>query len=143
MTFESCPRSHLTRLARSPLKPEAHVRGICSASLGVTTNLASFPDLRENLPTQRYLVANVVEVLRSLMVQLRELQLPLSCQAASPFQPMLKEMEDFLAKSPAPRATLLTDAFAQRLIVVAKQVILAARRDLSVPILPPVDQKPG
>jgi hypothetical protein len=88
-------------------------------------------------------VANVVEVLRSLMVQLGELQLPLSCQAAGPFQPMLKEMESFLATSPTPRATLLTDAFAQRLIVVAKQVILAARRDLSTPILAPIERKPG
>ncbi len=80
-----------------------YLLGICSASLAGTTDLAAFPDLRENLPTQRYLVANVVEVLRSLMVQLHELQLPLSCQAANPFQPMLKEMGDFLAKSPTPQ----------------------------------------
>ena len=40
-------------------------------------------------------------------------------------------------------AVYLNDAFAQRLIVVAKQVILAARRDLSKPILHPSQDKPG
>ncbi len=110
-----------------------YLRGICSASLAQTTSLAAFPDLRENVPSQRYLVVNVVEVLRSLLVQLQELQLPLSCRAAEPFQPMLKEMEDFLANCPTPRTTYLNDAFAQRLIVAAKQVILAARRDLGTP----------
>ena len=88
-------------------------------------------------------MVNVVEVLRSLLVQLQELQLPLSCQTAAPFQPMLKEMEGFLATSPAPRTVRLNDAFAEQLIVVAKQVILAARRDLSVPILSPSAEKPA
>ena len=78
-------------------------------------------------------MVNVVEVLRSLLVQLRELELPLCCQAAAPLPPMLKEMEDFLSKSPSPRTARLNDPFAQRLVVVAKQVILAARRDLSMP----------
>ena len=35
--------------------------------------------------------------------------------------------------SPAPQTAYLNDGFAQRLIVVAKQVILAARRDLALP----------
>ncbi len=120
-----------------------YLRGICSASLAETISLDAFPDLQENVPPQRYAVANVVEVLRSLVVQLGELQLPLSCQAARPFQPMLKEMEEFLARSPSPRTSCLNDAFAQRLIVAAKQVILAARKDLSVPILFPIEPKPG
>ena len=119
-----------------------YLRGICSASLAETISLDAFPDLRENVPPQRYAVANVVEVLRS-PVQLGELQLPLSCQAARPFQPMLKEMEEFLAQSPSPRTSCLNDAFAQRLIVAAKQVILAARKDLSVPILFPIERKPS
>ena len=119
-----------------------YLRGICSASLTPTGTLAAFPDLSENVPSQRYLVANVVQVLRSLLVQLQELQLPLSSQAAAPFHPMLREMEEFLAKSPAPRAAFLNDPFAQRLIVVAKQVILAARRDLSTPIVSPAKPKP-
>ena len=119
-----------------------YLRGICSASLAPTASLAMFPDLSENVPCHRYLVANVVQVLRSLLVQLQELQLPLSCQAAAPFHPMLKEMEEYLAHSPATRAAYLNDAFAQRLIVVAKQVILAARRDLSTPIAPPSETKP-
>jgi len=120
-----------------------YLRGICSISLAQTENLAAFPDLMENLPAQRYLVVNVVEVLRSLLVQLQELQLPLSSQAAGPFHPMLTQMENFLSKSSTPRTASLNDAFAQRLIVVAKQVILAARRDLSKPILSPIEGKPG
>ncbi len=120
-----------------------YLRGICSISLTQAADLAAFPDLMENLPGQRYLVVNVVEVLRSLLVQLGELYLPASREAARPLIPMLKEMETFLSQSQNPRAAYLNDAFAQRLIVVAKQVILAARRDLSVPILSPVEGKQG
>ena len=120
-----------------------YLRGICSASLAPAASLAAFPELRQNVPRERYLVVNVVEVLRSLLVQLEELQLPFSCQAATPFQPMLREMEEFLAKSPTPRSTYLNDAFAERLIVAAKQVILAARRDLATPILHPSEGQPG
>ncbi len=118
-----------------------YLRGICSATLAETIGLDKFPDVKENLPPRRYAVANVVEVLRSLLVQLGELQLPLSSQAARPFQPMLTEMEEFLAQSASPRTSYLNDAFAQRLIVVAKQVILAARRDLSMPILAPIGKQ--
>ena len=122
-----------------------YLRGICSISVEETIDLATFPDLAENLPMRRYLVVNVVQVLRSLLVQLQELQIPLSCRAAEPFRPMLKEMEDYLSKSPTPRTACLNDAFAQRLVVVAKQVILAARRDLSGPFShhePPVPAPP-
>ena len=120
-----------------------YLRGICSTSLSQTASLAGLPDLLENLPVRRYLVVNVVEVLGSLLVQLGELNLPESRQAARPFHVMLKEMEEFLSQSPNPSATYLNDAFAQRLIVAAKQVILAARRDLSKPILRPSQDKPG
>ena len=120
-----------------------YLRGICSASLAQTTSLNPFPDLRDNVPSRRYLVVNVVEVLRSLLVQLQELQLPLLREAAEPFRPMLKEMEDYLSVSATPRTTLLNDGFAQRLIVVAKQVILAARRDLSGPFSHLSPRPPG
>jgi hypothetical protein len=110
-----------------------YLRSICSASLTVNADLASYPDLAENLPGRRYLVVNVVKVLKSLLAQLDELKLPQSCQAAESLHPMLQEMEDFLARSPAPGAVFLNDGFAQRLIVVAKQVILAARQDLCQP----------
>ncbi len=120
-----------------------YLRGISSASLAETISLDAFPDLQDNVPPRRYAVANVVEVLRSLVVQLGELQLPLSSQAARAYHPMLKEMEAFLATSPSPRTAYLTDVFAQRLVVVAKQVILAARKDLSVPFLTPIERKPA
>ena len=94
-----------------------YLRGICSTSLAQTASLAGLPDLLENLPARRYLVVNVVEVLGSLLVQLGELNLPESRQAARPFYPMLQEMEDFLSRSPNPRSAYLHDAFAQRLIV--------------------------
>jgi hypothetical protein len=110
-----------------------YLRGICSASLSPTLDLSGYPDLSENLPERRYLVVNVVQVLRSLLVQLDELKLPQCCQAAEPLRPMHKEMEDYLSKSPTPQTTFLNDGFAQRLIMIAKQVILAARRDLSTP----------
>ena len=102
-----------------------YLRGICSASLAQTTSLAAFPGLLENVPARRYLVVNVVKVLRSLLAQFEELQLPLSGKAAAPFGPMLKEMEDYLSTSKTPGATLLNDLFAERLIAVARQVILA------------------
>jgi hypothetical protein len=119
-----------------------YLRGICSVSLTPTASLKEFPDLRENVPTQRYLVANVVEVLRSLLVQVQQMNLPASQVAAQGLIPMLKEMEEFLGLSESSRAVFLDDAFAQRLVVLAKQVILAARHDLSGTVLLPTTHEP-
>jgi hypothetical protein len=42
-----------------------------------------------------------------------------------------------MSQSPGPQTVYLNDPFAQRLIMVAKQDILAGRRDLSAPIPSP------
>lgn len=110
-----------------------YLRGICSVSLKPTTDLAVYSDLVENIPGRRYLVVNVVKVLRSLLVQLDELKLPQSCRAAEPFRPMLMEMEEYLLAADSPGVVFLNDGFAHRLVTTAKQVILAARQDLSTP----------
>ncbi len=73
------------------------LRGICTVSLMQTTSLAAFPNLMANLPAQRYSVLRVVEGLKAVLIQLQEMELQQSLQAAEPFRPMLKEMEDYLA----------------------------------------------
>ncbi len=46
------------------------LRGLATVSVIQTTSLAAFPELMENLSAQRYSVLNVVNVLKSLLVQL-------------------------------------------------------------------------
>ena len=106
------------------------LRGISTASVMQTTSLAAFPALLENLAVQRYSVARVVEAIKALLIQLDEMNLSQSLQVAEAFRLMLPEMENFLAKIDAPRTAHLTDTFAQRLVVIAKHVVMAVRSEL-------------
>jgi hypothetical protein len=106
------------------------LRGICTASLMQTTSLVAFPNLMENLPAQRYSVVRVVEALKAVLVQLQEMKLVESLQAAEPFRPMIQEMEGYLAGVKTPRLARLTDQFAERLVAVSKQVTSVIRTEL-------------
>jgi hypothetical protein len=108
------------------------LRGIATVSIMQTTSLVAFPNLMENLPGQRYAVMKVVNVLKSLLVQLQELGLEQSLRVAEPFRPMLKEMEEYLARAPKPQLAYLTDPFAERLAVLAKQLGSAVRTELGM-----------
>ena len=107
------------------------LRGICSVSLMQTTSLVAFPNLLGNLPGQRYSVQRVVEVLKSLLIQLEEMDLKASLEIAEHYRPMLKDMEEYLAKNPNPETAFLLDHFADRLVEIAKHITIALKQDLS------------
>jgi hypothetical protein len=107
------------------------LRGVCTVSLMQTTSLAAFPNLMENLPLQRYSVLHIVEAIKSLLVLLQEMKLEQSRRAAAGFQPMLKEMQTFLAGRKTPEGAYLHDPFAEQLVLLSKQVASAVRRELS------------
>ncbi len=108
------------------------LRGLSTVSVMQTTSLAAFPGLLENLSTQRYSVLHVVNVLKSLLVQLEELGLAQSLRVAEAFRPMLKQMEDYLAGQAKPQLARLTDPFAERLLALSKQLGSAVRSELGL-----------
>jgi hypothetical protein len=114
------------------------LRGLATVSVIQTTSLAAFPGLMENLPWQRYSVLGVVNVIKSLLVQLEAMGLEQSLRTAEAFRPMLAEMEDFLARQPKPQLARLTDPFAERLVALSKVVGSAVRSELGTagPALP-------
>ena len=97
------------------------LRGLATVSVIQTTSLAAFPELMENLSAQRYSVLNVVNVLKSLLVQLEEMGLEQSLRAAEPFRAMLAEMEGLLARQQKPEHAHLTDPFAERMVALGKE----------------------
>ena len=106
------------------------LRGVCPVSLMQTTGLAEMPNMAENVPPHRYSAMHVAEALRSLAVLLGEMGLANSARAAAPFAPMLKEIDEYLARVPSPQEAILNDPFADRLVAIAKQLALAVRREL-------------
>jgi hypothetical protein len=108
-----------------------YLRGTSSVSILLGTSLVAFPHLMENLPATRYSVMKVVEVLRSLLIQLQELGLSQSLAAAEGFRPMLADMEAYVKQTPSPEAAILQDHFANKLALLAKQVSLAVKQELA------------
>ena len=108
------------------------LRGIATVSVIQTTSLAAFPHLMDNLSVRRYSLVQVVNVLKSLLVQLEEMGLTQSLATTEPLRPMLKEMEDYLAREPKPELARLNDPFAERLVALSKQLGSAVRNELAV-----------
>src|SRR5208337_3986988 len=96
------------------------LRGLATVSVIQTTSLVAFPGLMDNLSARRYSVLGVVNVVKSLLVQLEELGLEQSLREAAAFRPMLAEMEDYLSRQAKPQLAHLTDEFAERLVVLSK-----------------------
>jgi len=108
-----------------------YLRGIGSTSLVLTSSLTAFPELTENLPAKRFTATKVVAVLKSLLIQLEEMQLQQALAAAAEFRPMLAQIEAYIGQNPgAPEPIVLQDGFANRLVGLAKQVSLALKREL-------------
>ena len=107
-----------------------YLRGTSSVSILLGTSLVAFPHLMENLPGNRYSVMKVVEVLRSLVIQLQELGLTRALAAAEPLRPMLAEMEAYISQTPTPEGAILQDHFANKLADLAKQVSLVVKQEL-------------
>ena len=118
------------------------LRGISTVSVMQTTSLAAWPSLLENLPTRRYSALRVVEAIKALLIQLEEMNLGRSLQVAEAFRLMLPEMENLLAQVKPPQTACLNDAFAQRLAVIAKHVVMAVRSELGT-AAPPSPLPPG
>ncbi len=108
-----------------------YLRGIASVSIMQATSLAEFPAILDNQPESRFRVANVVNIIRALLIQLETLGLTESRAAAAPLEPLLKEMETALAGSPYPQTVTLRDHFAEKLIAHAKNVSLAVKEEAS------------
>lgn len=117
------------------------LRGLATVSVIQTTSLAAFPNLMDNLSARRYSVMQVVNVIKSLLVQLEEMGLAQSLRVADAFRPMLAEMEQYLARQPKPELAHLTDEFAERLVVLSKQLGSAVRGELAAS--PAVSSPPG
>ena len=114
-----------------------YLRGICTVSLMQTTSLAAFPNLLENLPPHRYSVVRVVEAARSVLLLLEEMKLEQSLRAAADLRAMLQQMETFLAGQRNHAGTYLLDPFAERLIILSKNLALAVRQELAATSLHP------
>ena len=108
-----------------------YLRGISTASIVLSTKLVAFPDLKENLPAQRFAASKVIEVLKSLLIQLDEMRLPQTLAAAAEYRPMLAQIEAFTSQSPIPGSVVLQDSFANKLVSVAKQVSLVLKHELA------------
>jgi hypothetical protein len=108
-----------------------YLRGISSVSIMQTGSLAAFPNLLENLPPTRYSVKHTVEVIRSLLVQLEEMQLKKSLETAEHFRPMLQQMEEYLSQTPNPDTAFLQDHFADRLVAITKAVAMVVKPELA------------
>ena len=106
------------------------LRGICSVSLMQTTSLVAFPNLIGNLPAQRYSVQRVVEVLKSVLIQLEEMDLKASLEIAEHYRPMLNEMDNYLGQTTNPETAFLLDHFADRLVEISKHLGVALKQDL-------------
>ena len=108
-----------------------YLRGISSTSLTLTTGLVAFPELAENLPAERFAAPKVVAVLKSLLIQLEEMQLQRTLAAAAEFRPMLAQVEAYIGQNPTiPEPIVLQDGFANRLVSLAKQVSLTLKQEL-------------
>lgn len=107
-----------------------YLRGISTATVAVTTNLDAYPDLAANLPAHRSEATKVIAVLRSLLIQLEEMDLQQSLAAATEFRRMIAQMETYISQNRAPAPIVLQDGFANKLAGVAKQVSLVLKEEL-------------
>ena len=107
-----------------------YLAGIATHQIIPWTGLSEFPALAANQPGLRFEVPRVVEMLQGLLSDLESLKLAAALEAAEPFRPMLKEMEDFLNADPKPTDTTLNDHFADKLVQIAGKVGEAIRKDL-------------
>lgn len=108
-----------------------YLRGISSVSILPATSMVAFPNLTENMPAGRFAVMHVVEVFKSVQLQLEELQLPRSLAAAKELQPMLAEMEAYLATVPSPQGITLLDHFAEKIVGHTKDLVVAVKEETS------------
>ncbi|MDA0285578.1 MAG: hypothetical protein O3B13_11255 [Planctomycetota bacterium] len=110
-----------------------YLNGIGTVSILLGTSMVAFPNLTMNLPGHRYPVKTVVETLRSLFAQLKDLGLEKSLATAEPALAMLQEMEQHMSKVPPERHLdiKLQDRFADRLTGIARQVSLVVRQETS------------
>jgi hypothetical protein len=108
------------------------LRGISTASVMQTASLAGAANLVNNMSPRRYSVVNVVNALKSLLVQLNEMGLPQSLKVAEPLRPMLAQMEVYLSAQPNPHNATVTDPFADRLVAIAVQVAISVRTELGM-----------
>ncbi len=108
-----------------------YLRGIATISIMQAGSLAAFPQLMDNQPDARYRVANVVNVIRAILMQLESLGLKDSRAAAEALLPMLGEMEQALASTPQPQSMTLRDHFADKLVAHARNISLAVKEETS------------
>ncbi|OHB80460.1 MAG: hypothetical protein A2W31_16735 [Planctomycetes bacterium RBG_16_64_10] len=114
-----------------------YVRSIHSASILLGTSLVAFPHLMENLPGNRCSVERIIEVLRSLLIQLDEMGFTRTLAEAAAFRPMLARMEAYVSQTRDPAGTILQDHFADDLVDIAKRVTAVLKQELAAPTASP------
>ena len=109
------------------------LNGIGTISILLGTSMVAFPNLTMNLPAARYPVRKVIEVIKSIFLQLEELDLQQSLKSAEPLRPMLDEMENFMASVPeqSQMGITLQDPFADQIVALAKNLAFAIRAETS------------
>lgn len=110
-----------------------YLRGLSSKSLTVPAELSAFHNLSENVPSRRYAVRHVVDVLGSVLARLEQMELVKPLAAAAELRGMLPQMQDYLGKLSKPDIAVLQDPFAERLVAVCKQVVAAVEAELLAP----------
>jgi hypothetical protein len=113
-----------------------YLRGVTSSSIKLTANLASFPELMENVPAQRFDATKVMAVIRSPLIQLEEMGLRETRSAADALAPMLTQVETYINENPTSSSIVLQDGFANKLVSVAKQTSLVLKQELASRVWP-------
>lgn len=105
------------------------LRGISSVSVMPNDELVAFPRLVGNLAPNRYAVINVVETLRSVFIQLDELDLTKTRDEARQLEPLLQQMEEYLAQNEDPTKAFMNDGFADKLVFFINELHLCLKTE--------------
>ena len=92
--------------------------------------LEEFPNLRDNLPINRYSVMRVVESVKRLSALLEENGFTGTLAEMDEIREGLKEMEEFLGMNPSPDS-FLRDPFADNLVANARKVEEKFREEMA------------
>lgn len=85
------------------------------------TDLAEYPNLKANMPIERYSVKHVVTRVQELQTRVSKEAFPATMEAMNELRDGLKEMEEYLEQNPS-STSFLRDPFAEDLVANAQVV---------------------
>jgi hypothetical protein len=104
-----------------------YLRGIASSNVRTLGDLQNCPYLLGNQPGVRYSAENVISVIKSMMELLKSTELTKAMEVAEAYKPMAQEIEDYLAKAPVKEDVRLLDHFADKVAMIAEDVLKSLR----------------